>query len=57
MEQGMRLRSDRDGALFHAVATPRGRGYDGFMAYHLTTRSVEKLVKKYASRSAPTRPW
>lgn len=42
------IRDDRDGALFRPVATPRGRGYDGFNAYQLTTRAVEKLVKKYA---------
>ena len=42
------LLRDRDGALFRPVATARGRGYDGFKAYHPTTRAVEKLVRKYA---------
>ena len=44
------IRNDRDGALFRAVATARGHGYDGFKAYHLTTRAVEKLVKKYTQK-------
>lgn len=42
------IRNDRDGTLFRALATARGRGFDGFNAYHLTTRAVEKLVKRYA---------
>jgi integrase/recombinase XerD len=42
------IRDDRDGSLFRPMATSRGQGYDGFKAFHLTTRAVEKLVKKYA---------
>jgi len=42
------ITQDRDGALFRPVASPRGKGYDGFAARFLTARAVEKLVKNYA---------
>jgi len=41
---------DRQGPLFRPAITPRGRGHDGFVRAHLTTRAVENVVKKYARR-------
>jgi len=42
------IADDRTGPLFRPTASPRGRGRDGFYRTHLTTRSVEHLVKRYA---------
>jgi len=41
------IEHDREGPLFRPVATPRGRGFDGFLRRPLTTRAVENLVCKY----------
>jgi integrase/recombinase XerD len=43
------IADDRSGPLFRPAASARGRGFDGFGRLHLTTRSVEYLVKRYAS--------
>lgn len=43
-----RLDDDRLGPLFRSVRTPRGRGYDGFHRRHLSVRSVEYMVERYA---------
>lgn len=39
---------NRAGPIFRPARTPRGRGYDGFGDRHLSVRSVEYLVKRYA---------
>lgn len=39
---------DRTGPLFQPARTPRGRGYDGFTRRHLSVRSVEYMVERYA---------
>ena len=41
---------DRQGSLFRPAATPRGKGVDGFIRRHMTTRAVENLVRKYAAQ-------
>ena len=45
-----RIEEDRDGPLFRPALTPRGRGRDGFHRRHLTVRSVEHLIRRYAQR-------
>ena len=42
--------NDRVGAMFRPVSNARGRGATGFRDRALTTRSVAKLVKKYAAQ-------
>ena len=42
---------DRNGALVRPVASPRGKGYDGFVPSFLTALAVEKLVKKFAQHA------
>ena len=42
------LDEDRPGSLFRPARTPRGRGYDGFSRRHLSVRSVEYMVERYA---------
>jgi integrase/recombinase XerD len=44
-----RSEDDRDGPLFRPVATPRGRGLDGFRRQYLTVRAVELLVRRYVA--------
>ena len=44
------LEEDRSGPLFRPTLTPRGNGTDGFRRKHMTTRAIQKLVKKYAAR-------
>ncbi len=43
------LRDDRSGPLFRPTRTPRGKGRDGFKRSHLSTRAVERLVRRYAT--------
>jgi len=42
------LDEDRPSPLFRPARTPRGRGYDGFSRRHLSVRSVEYMVERYA---------
>jgi integrase/recombinase XerD len=42
------LREDRQGPLFRPARTPRGQGRDGFQRSHLSTRAVERLVRRYS---------
>ena len=44
------IAADRTGPLFRPVLTSRGSGFDGFKRKHLTTRAIQKLVKKYAAQ-------
>lgn len=44
------LRNDRQGPLFRPAHTPRGQGRDGFDRSHLSTRAVERLVRRYTTR-------
>lgn len=44
------IAQDRGGPLFRPTLTPRGNGSDGFKRKHMTTRAIQKLVKKYAAR-------
>jgi len=46
------IADDRLGPLFRPAASPRGLGRDGFQRSHLTTRSVQNLVKRYARQAA-----
>ncbi len=43
------VNEDRKAPLFRPVATPRGHGFDGFTRRPLTTRAIEKLVRKYVT--------
>ena len=43
------LRDDRLGPLFRPAQTPRGQGHDGFKRSHLSTRAVERLVRRYTT--------
>ncbi len=43
-----RFDDDRPGPLFRPARTPRGRGYDGFDRRHLSVRSVEYMIERYA---------
>ncbi len=44
------LRDDRDGPMFRAALTARGRGHDGFSTTPLTRRAIQFLIKRYASK-------
>ena len=44
------ITDDRPGPLFRPACSPRADGRDGFRSSHLTTRSVQLLVQKYARR-------
>lgn len=44
------LRQEGPGPLFRATASARGRGWDGFHSQPLSRRSVQTLVKRYASQ-------
>jgi len=44
------ISDDRPGPLFRPACSPRGQGWDGFQDTHLTTRSVQLLLRKYARR-------
>jgi integrase/recombinase XerD len=43
------IRADRKGPLFRPAQSPRGKGRDGFKRLPLSTRAVERLVRRYAS--------
>ena len=49
--QTLPLGIDRNGPLFRPSRTPRGKGWDGFLPNHLSTRAVQRLVRRYADQS------
>jgi integrase/recombinase XerD len=44
------IADDRAGSFFRAAKSPRGAGRDGFCREPMTTRSIQQLVRRYASR-------